>query len=108
MNSNRLILLHEFYDEDPSDPFNVYALALEYLNIDDDKARFYFDQLLTKHPNYLPTYYHAAAFFVATEQIDRAEFVYQTGMKLAQHQQNIKTLQELQRAYQMFLDELEM
>jgi Tfp pilus assembly protein PilF len=108
MNQHRLALLHEFYDEDPSDPFNAYALALEYLTIDDDKAKFYFDELLTKHPTYLPTYYHAAAFFVATEQIERAEFVYQNGINLAQNQQNTKAFQELQRAYQMFLDELEM
>ena len=30
MNSERIKLLEQYLEDDPSDPFNLYALALEY------------------------------------------------------------------------------
>jgi hypothetical protein len=107
MNNNRLELLLQFYTEDPADPFNGYALAMEYQHKDTAKAKYYLDELLEKHPEYLPTYYHAAALYAAMENHGRAEELYQKGMQLALQQQNTKTYQELQRAHRQFLDEQE-
>lgn len=107
MDNNRLELLLQFYEEDSQDPFNAYALAMEYLNKDTAKAKVYFDTLLDEHPSYLPTYYHAAALYAALENLEWAEALYQKGMQLALQQQNTKTLQELQRAHRQFLDEQE-
>jgi Tfp pilus assembly protein PilF len=104
---NRLELLLQFYQEDPQDPFNAYALAMEYQHKDSEKARFYFDLLLEKHPDYLPTYYHAAALYAQFEQIETADSIFQKGLQLALQQQNTKTYQELQRAYRQFQDEQE-
>jgi tetratricopeptide (TPR) repeat protein len=104
---NRLQLLLQFYEEDPTDPFNAYALAMEYQNTDAALAQKYFDELLAVHPDYLPTYYHAAALYAALEHFDKAESIYQKGLQLALHQQNTKTYQELQRAYRQFQDEQE-
>lgn len=97
----------QFYEEDPHDPFNVYALALEYMKFDGEKAVQYFDELLSKHPDYLPTYYHAAQLYGALEQHDKAVHTYEEGIKLAIQLNNNKTLTELQRAYQMYQDEQE-
>ena len=107
MNNNRLELLLQFYKEDPSDPFNAYALAMEYQNSDVMKASEYFTLLLDKQPDYLPTYYHAAALFAEIGNTTYAEALYQKGMQLALHQQNTKTYQELQRAYRAFQEENE-
>jgi tetratricopeptide (TPR) repeat protein len=107
MDNNRLELLLQFYEEDPSDPFNAYALAMEYQNSDITKASEYFRLLLDKQPDYLPTYYHAAALFAEMGNAEQAEELYQKGMQLALHQQNTKTYQELQRAYRAFQDENE-
>lgn len=107
MKQERLNLLIEFYNEDPTDPFNVYALAMEYLNEDMMKAKGYLDELLEKHENYLPTYYHAAALYAEIGQSENAKLTYQKGLELAKNQKNTKTLLELQRAYQMFLDDEE-
>jgi len=107
MNNNRLELLLQFYNEDPTDPFNAYALAMEYQNKDVLKAKPYFDALLEEHSAYLPTYYHAAALYARLEQFEKAEALYQKGMQLALEQQNSKTYQELQRAHRQFLDEQE-
>jgi Tfp pilus assembly protein PilF len=96
-----------FYEEDPNDPFNIYALALEYMKSDSGKAEKYFDILLTGHPQYLATYYPAAAFFGDLDQIEKAELIYQKGIDLALLNNNTKTHQELLRAYRSFLDELD-
>ena len=107
MENALLTNLLKFYEEDPEDPFNSYALALEYLKHDPAKASHYFDVLLDKHPEYLPTYYHAASFFASMENIKKAEEIYIKGIALALNKNNIKTHQELVRAYRGFLDELE-
>lgn len=105
MNNNRLAFLLQFFEEDSNDPFNAYALAMEYQQTDVTKAAEYFQLLLEQHPDYLPTYYHAAALFAELEHLDLAEQLYQKGMQLALSQQNTKTYQELQRAYRGFQDE---
>jgi hypothetical protein len=107
MNSALLTSLLNFYQEDPGDPFNVYALAIEYSKSDSEKAAYYFDILLTEHPDYLPTYYHAGAFFAGQEKIEKAEEIYRKGVALALLQQNSKAQRELQGAYNSFLDELD-
>lgn len=105
MNNTRLAFLLQFFEEDSQDPFNAYALAMEYQQSDVTKAAEYFQLLLEKQPDYLPTYYHAAALFAELDQLELAEQLYQKGMQLALSQQNTKTYQELQRAYRGFQDE---
>lgn len=107
MENSLLDNLLAFYREDPEDPFNIYALALEYLKSDLHQAAQLFDRLLIEFPDYLPTYYHAAALQVEMDKIDRAEEVYEAGIALAQKQGNGKAKQELVNAYRSFLDELE-
>jgi tetratricopeptide (TPR) repeat protein len=107
MNNSLLPDLLAFYEEDPNDPFNIYALAIEYVKSDSKKAEQFFKILLTQHPDYLPTYYHAGAFFAALENVEQAEGIYQKGVALALLQKNTRAHQELQRAYNTFLDELD-
>ncbi|OJV14562.1 MAG: enzyme of heme biosynthesis [Dyadobacter sp. 50-39] len=107
MNNSLLASLIAFYEEDPSDPFNAYALAIEYAKSDAAEAGRYFDLLLEKHPGYLPTYYHAGAFFAASGNVARADEIYRKGVELALDQQNAKTHRELLSAYNNFKDELE-
>lgn len=107
MENSLLQNLITFYEEDPSDPFNIYALALEYMKSDSGQAEKYFDKLLAEHPDYLATYYPAAAFFAELEKVEKAEIIYQKGIDLALLNNNTKTHQELLRAYRSFLDELD-
>ena len=107
MKNSLLQNLIAFYEEDPNDPFNIYALALEYQKSDSSQAEVYFDILLSQHPDYLATYYNAAAFFAALEKNEKAEIIYQKGIDLALNINNSKTHQELLRAYRGFLDDLE-
>lgn len=94
-----------FYEENPNDPFNLYALALEYQKHNASKASKLYEELLAEHPEYLPTYYHAAQFFANSEESEKAEAIFKTGIELAKKQQNTKAELELARAYQNFQDE---
>lgn len=102
MNNDRIQQLIRFVREEPGDPFNVYALAMEFINGQPEQARPYFEQLLINHPDYLPTYYHAAALYADLNERDRAAALYEKGIALARTQSNAKTLLELQRAQQAF------
>ena len=107
MKNDFLENLLSFYEEDPGDPFNIYALAIEYLKSDTARSVVFFDKLLLEHPDYLPAYYQAAELFTALEDNEKAEKIYQKGIEIALRQNNSKTHQELNRAYRSFLDELE-
>ncbi|HTJ53253.1 MAG TPA: hypothetical protein VL443_27550 [Cyclobacteriaceae bacterium] len=87
--------LQQFYIEDPSDPFNLYALALEYQKTDAIKAKELFYQLMKEHENYLPSYYHFGNLLIAMEQADEATEVLQKGIDLAKQKNELKTMREL-------------
>ena len=103
MSSPRLEKLLEFLQEDPSDPFNWYAVATEYRRENPVKALYYYEKLLAEHPQYVPTYYHAALLYVDLERPDQAEATFKKGIDIAQQQQEALTLRELQNAYNEFL-----
>lgn len=100
-------ILLKYLEEDPNDPFNIYAIANEYLSTSLEKAREYFDKLLLEHSEYLPTYYHAAQVYIDLEQEERALEIYKQGIDLAKSQNNAKTLRELNTAYQNLLFEID-
>ena len=102
MQNQRLILLQKYVEQEPDDPFNIYGLALEYRNFDQQKAAEYFDLLLRNHKSYLPTYYHAAQLFLDLGQTEKAEMIYKAGIELAQKQSDSLALRELQNAYSNF------
>ncbi|HEX5172428.1 MAG TPA: tetratricopeptide repeat protein [Cyclobacteriaceae bacterium] len=102
MISGRLKQLQKFLDEDPADPFNWYALALEYLKSDQKKALTLFEKLLADFDQYLPTYYQAALLYIQLEESRKAVNVFEKGIALARDQNNLKAANELRSA----LDEL--
>jgi tetratricopeptide (TPR) repeat protein len=99
--------LKEFYREEPTDPFNIYALATEYLKSDLVKARELFEKLLEKFPNYIATYYHAAALYSQINEMELADITYRNGIRIAELLNKNHALMELKRAYRSFLDEME-
>ncbi len=107
MNNERLEKLMHFLREDPEDCFTLYAIALEYSRTSVKDALPYFEKLLDLHPSYLPTYYMACEAFKASGMENRAKDTYEKGIKLAKEQNEPKTLNELQGAYNNFLLELE-
>ena len=90
-------------EEEPDDPFNYYAMATELIGHEPEKAKEYFDLLLTRHADYLPTYYHVAQLYADLNEYEKAEEIYKQGIALATTQQNHKALRELNTAYQNML-----
>jgi tetratricopeptide (TPR) repeat protein len=100
MNQSRIDLLEKFVLEDPSDPFNHYALALEYLQTNPAKATELFDKILNNYPEYLPVYYTAGTFFADQANDLKALDILTKGTELAKRKSDFKTLRELLSAIQ--------
>jgi Tfp pilus assembly protein PilF len=103
MAKSRLDQLLEFLEQDPEDTFVIYGLALEYLNIDIKQAKVYFDLLLEKYSDYLPTYYHAAKLYETLENNKKAIELYEKGIELSTKQNNMHSKRELQNALNLLL-----
>ncbi len=104
---DRKKILHEYITENPKDEFSLYALAIEYIAINDfENANFYFSKLTEINSNYLPIYYAQGKMYEALGKIKEAVACYKTGVKIASIQKNNKTLGELMEALLM-LDALD-
>ena len=100
---SRVEQLEAYLTEDPEDPFNHYALALEYLKTDAPRAMEHFEKLLASHPGYLPTYYPFAHLLIELKNPERGEQVFKLGIDKARDAGDAKTLRELQAAYNDWL-----
>ena len=107
MNIDRIKTLKKFLTEEPGDPFNWYALAMEYYEHDAEKSCELLDTLLEKHPTYLPTYYKAAHLFWYLENIEKAKKVFEDGIHLAKRTGDQKNLSELKSGYQNLIFEMD-
>jgi tetratricopeptide (TPR) repeat protein len=101
---SRLLQLEEFFKEDPNDPFNIYALALEYQKTEIKKAKELFDLLLLKHEDYIPTYYHASNLYVALNLTDEAVRILEKGIEKARSKNELKAMRELKTVYDELVD----
>ena len=96
MKNERLSNLEYFLQSEPEDPFNWYAVAIEYKSINIEKARAHFEHLLENFPDYLATYYQIAEIMIELELKENAKMILNKGIQLAQKQQNSNTHRELQ------------
>jgi hypothetical protein len=100
---SRLEQLLRFLEEEPNDPFNIYAVAIEYLRLDSGKAVPFFETLVAKHPFYIPTYYTFGKLLQQQKTFPRAREIFNCGIEKARAAKDVKALGELQNA----LSELE-
>ena len=105
MNKNRIKLLEQFIEEEPENPFNTYALAMEYYDVDSKAALRLLSSLQRQHPSYLPAYYQLANLLREEENRERADYIFKIGIKLAEELNDTKTHSELLSCYQNFLFE---
>ncbi|QIX63001.1 tetratricopeptide repeat protein [Hymenobacter sp. BT18] len=92
----RLQQLLAFYHDDPNDAFTIYALATEYRSSDPAKAWEFYHKLLTEHPEYVGTYYHAGKLLEQLGQPAEAEQVYRTGLTVARRAGQLHAASEIQ------------
>ena len=100
MEISRLDKLLEFFKNEPNDEFLKYALATEYLRLNDTaNALFYYEDLTTNHPNYTGTYYHLGKLYEALGRKDDAVRTYETGMAITKQKKDNHAFSELQAVY---------
>ncbi len=107
MQVERINFLLDQIKIEPEDPFNYYGLAIEYNSEFPIKALEYFEILLIRFPEYLPTYYHAANLYFNFDNFEKAKDTYLKGIELAKKLNKEKTLKELQGSFALFLEESE-
>ena len=100
MQSTRLQKLLDFYNTEPNDPFLKYALATEYIALNDfSTALIYFEDLILNHPDYVGTYYHLGKLYEKLDRKDDAIRIYQQGMQAARVARDNHAFSELQTVY---------
>ena len=97
MNLERIKLLEQYIQEDPSDSFSRYALALEWAIEDQDKAVVLLLALIKDDPQYVPAYYQAAVLLLEQNRIEERNIVITEGIKMAARQNDHKTIKELRQ-----------
>ncbi|MDB5157117.1 MAG: tetratricopeptide repeat protein [Mucilaginibacter sp.] len=100
MEISRLDKLLEFIKSEPNDEFLKYALATEYLRLNQvDKALEYYENLVNNHPQYSGTYYHLGKLYEALNRKDDAVKTYEKGMEITKAKRDNHAFSELQAVY---------
>jgi tetratricopeptide (TPR) repeat protein len=100
MEISRLDKLLEFIKNEPNDEFLKYALATEYLRLNQaDKALDYYEDLINNHPNYTGTYYHLGKLYEALNRKQDAINIYEKGMEITKAKGDNHAFSELQAVY---------
>lgn len=108
MTINRLERLLEFFKSEPNDPFLKYALATEYLRLNNiDQALWYYLDLVDKHTDYIGTYYHLGKLYEQLGQQDDALKTYEQGIEVGKRIKDQHALSELLGAYNSLQDEMD-
>ena len=84
MNQERLAKLQEYLQNDPKDPFLVYAIAQEYdRGGEDGQADAWYRRLIQEHQDYIATYYHYGKLLERTGKTAEAIQMYEIGIEVA-------------------------
>jgi Tfp pilus assembly protein PilF len=98
---HRIEKLKEFLKQDPRDSFVQHALALEYIKEgNDSQARQLFEEILTREPGYVGSYYHLAKLFERNGDTESATKWYEKGMEQARNAGENHAYNELRSAYE--------
>lgn len=99
MENNRIAQLQEFLKDTPQDAFLNYALAIEYVGMENDSlAQPIFEKLITEQPEYSATYYHLGKLYERANRKDDAETIYKKGITVTMKNREQHALAELQNA----------
>jgi Tfp pilus assembly protein PilF len=97
----RIDKLKEFLVANPHDSFVQHALALEYIKMGDEKnAQRLFEEILTRDPDYIGSYYHLGKLLERVGDAPSAVTWYEKGMAASKKAGDNHAYNELQAAYE--------
>lgn len=100
----RIDMLKQFLKENANDSFSRYALALEYVKLNQvEDARQEFETVRDKDPDYLATYYQLGQLYIRLGLRHEAEKTFRTGITVAVKQKDAHTQSELESALESVL-----
>lgn len=95
----RINKLKEFLEKDPKDSFSKYALALEYIKLNEiENGKALFEELIINDPKYTGTYYQLGKLYQKSGQTDLAEKTFKTGISITTELQQLHAKSELMGA----------
>src|SRR5437667_9207365 len=101
---NRIEILKGFLKDNPNDSFLRYALALEYIKLEqNDEAVRAFEAIRNTDPEYLATYYQLGQLYQKLGQKHDAEKTFRAGITVATRAGNEHTRSELEAALEGLL-----
>lgn len=93
---NRLAMLIEFLEQNPSDAFARYGLAMEHSRLGQTEAALeQFNRLLQLHPDYTNGYFMAAQALERAGRTGEAKKMLENGIAAAQRTGNRHALSEM-------------
>jgi len=92
-------MLKKLIEDQPSEPFNRYALAMEYKKTNNHKqALDIFNQLTEESPDYIATYFHYGSILEEVGQPQKALEIYRLGIEKSKVQGEQHAMSELKNA----------
>ena len=84
MSTSRIETLRKFLEEDPTDPFSHYAIALEYASTNDTQAAIdALEHMLPRFPSYVPAYQQLGILLHQSGKAERARTILEQGIAVA-------------------------
>ncbi len=99
MENSRIEQIKTFLNDSPEDEFLNYALAIEYLGIDETNlAKTIFEKLIINNPDYSATYYHYGKLILKEGDAEAAKEIFEKGIKIADKNKETHAAAELRSA----------
>ncbi len=105
---SRLSELETLLDQNPDDPFIIYALAREYeQNMATMQALLMYEHLVTDHPAYVATYYHYAKLLFSLGNKNEAINLLEKGVVQGTAEKDMHAVSEMKGMLMGWKDEEE-
>ena len=96
---DRLKDLYRLYEDDPTDPFTLFAIGYEYLRQgESEKALRWYESIREVAPDYTGVYFHLGKLYATLGRTSEARHVYDAGIHMCRRVSEMKDLSELQQA----------
>ena len=96
---DRLQALYALYEDDPTDPFTLFAIGYEYLRQgNNEKALPWYESICEVAPEYTGVYYHLGKLYARLGRNSEAIRTFDNGIRMCQRVREHKDLAELQQA----------